>query len=155
MARPPINGKSDRLFRLQLDAALDYIEANGGSGGGSPSWSSITGKPSTFPPESHTHAQSEITGLTTALAGIPAKGTATITVANNALEHSQTVTATGVVPADVVVLSVAPHLDSDENDAELLDIMTLSAAPGTDQITVTIAFATRTAGAIKLNWMAA
>lgn len=69
MARPPINGKSDRLFRLQLDAALDYIEANGGSGGGSPSWSSITGKPSTFPPEAHTHPIANVTGLQTALDG--------------------------------------------------------------------------------------
>lgn len=32
-------------------------------------WADITGKPSTFPPSSHTHPQSEITGLEAALAG--------------------------------------------------------------------------------------
>lgn len=34
-----------------------------------PTWSSITGKPTTFSPSSHTHAQSDITGLATALVG--------------------------------------------------------------------------------------
>ena len=34
-----------------------------GGGGGSTAWNDITGKPDTFPPSSHTHAQSEIDGL--------------------------------------------------------------------------------------------
>ncbi len=166
MARPPITGKSERLFREQLNAALDYVEGLGGGGGGGPSaWGSITGTLSSQTDlqtalngkanASHTHAQSEITGLTTALAGIPAKGTATVTVANKALSHSETVTATGVVPADVVIVAIAPHLDSDENDAEMLDLMAMSAVAGTDQNTVTMAFAVPVAGAIKINWMAA
>jgi hypothetical protein len=33
--------------------------------GGSVSWASITGKPSTFPPSAHTHTSSDITDLTT------------------------------------------------------------------------------------------
>lgn len=37
-------------------------------GGGVPSWNDITGKPTTFPPSSHTHVTSEVTGLDTALA---------------------------------------------------------------------------------------
>lgn len=43
----------------------------GGSGGGSVSvtWSDVTGKPTTFTPSAHTHAMSDITGLTTALSG--------------------------------------------------------------------------------------
>jgi hypothetical protein len=82
-------------------------------------------------------------------------GQATVTVPNNRLEWSQTVTATGVTGTDVIFLSVAPHDDADENDAELLDIAAMSAAPGTNQITVELAFTTRTAGPIKLNWMAA
>lgn len=70
MARPPITAKSDRLFRKQIDAALDYVEANaGGGGGGSSAWADITGKPSTFTPSSHSHAISDTTGLTTALSG--------------------------------------------------------------------------------------
>lgn len=82
-------------------------------------------------------------------------GQATVTVPNNSLEWSQTVTATGVTGTDVIFLSVAPHDDADENDAELLDIAAMSAAPGTNQITVELAFTTRTAGPIKINWMAA
>lgn len=37
--------------------------------GGSSAWSEITGKPATFPPEAHTHATSEVTGLDAALSG--------------------------------------------------------------------------------------
>ncbi len=166
MARPPITAKGEQLFRKQLDAALDYVEGlGGGGGGGSSSWGSITGTLSSQTDlqtalngkanTSHTHAQSEITGLTTALAGIPAKGVATVTVPNNRLEWVETVTATGVVPADVVVPTIGAHVDADENDAEMLDVMALSATAGTDQITVTMAFATPTAGPIKISWMAA
>lgn len=41
----------------------------GEPGSGSSAWEDITDKPSTFQPSSHTHAQSEVTGLETALAG--------------------------------------------------------------------------------------
>lgn len=46
---------------------------NPSGGGGSPSWSSVTGKPSTFPPETP-QAISHITGLQTALDGKQAAG---------------------------------------------------------------------------------
>ena len=118
-------------------------------GGGSPSWASITGKPSTFPPEAHSHVPADIVGLVS-----PIAGTATITVANNSLSHVETVAASGVTASQRVIASIAPHLDSDENDAEMLDVLALSAAAGTGQITVDIAFATMTAGQIKINWVA-
>lgn len=156
MARPPVNAKGRRRFLRQLDEALDFVEASGGGGGGgSTSWASITGKPSTFPPETHAHVISDVTGLSGELANIPVRGTFTVTVPNNRFEWAETVAASGVVPADVVLLSVAAHLDSDENDAEMLDITAMSGAAGTNQVTVTLAFATPTAGPIKLNWMAA
>lgn len=44
-------------------------ETIGGGGGGPVAWASITGKPATFPPSSHTNAMEDITGLMTALAG--------------------------------------------------------------------------------------
>lgn len=69
MARPPITAKGEGLFRRQLDAALDYIEESSGGGGGTPDWADITGKPSTFPPSTHSHAISDVTGLQTALDG--------------------------------------------------------------------------------------
>lgn len=70
MARPPITAWAGTLFQRQLNRALDHIEENsGGGGGGSSAWDDITGKPSTFPPSSHTHAISDTTGLQTALDG--------------------------------------------------------------------------------------
>lgn len=39
------------------------------TGGGSVAWADITGKPSQFPPETHTHGISDVTGLQTALDG--------------------------------------------------------------------------------------
>lgn len=38
------------------DVAKTITLASSGSGGGSPAWADITGKPSTFPPDSHTHS---------------------------------------------------------------------------------------------------
>lgn len=82
------------------------------------------------------------------------KGTATVTVPANSLSHTETVAATGVTASNVAMICVAPHLDSDENDAELLDIGAISAAPGTDTLTIDLAFLTPTQGPIKLNWSA-
>lgn len=48
------------------------IPVSGGSG--SVAWADITGKPSTFPPEAHTHAITDVTGLQTALDGKQAIG---------------------------------------------------------------------------------
>lgn len=58
---------------------LDFVE--GGEGGGPVSWTAVTEKPSTFPPSSHTHVQSEITGLTASLSG-KAATSHTHTIAN-------------------------------------------------------------------------
>lgn len=82
-------------------------------------------------------------------------GLATVTVPNNRLEHSETVTATGVTGSSRIFLTVAPHDDADENHEQFLDILGMAAVPGTNQITINMAFATPTAGPIKLNWMAA
>lgn len=94
--------------------------------------------------------------LTIAAAGatIPS-GEAVVTVPNNSLEWSETVTATGVTGSSRIFLTVAPHADSDENDAEMMDLVAMSAAPGTGQITLEMAFSAPMAGPIKLNWMAA
>lgn len=81
-------------------------------------------------------------------------GSATITVADNAIEDTQTVTATGVTSSNVVSVWLAPHTDDDENSPELLDIAALQATPGTDQLTITAAFLTPTSGPIKLQWSA-
>lgn len=45
------------------------LSATGGGTADSVDWANVQDKPSTFPPSSHTHAQSEITGLADALDG--------------------------------------------------------------------------------------
>lgn len=167
MAYPPITVWAGNLFQRQLTRALTYIEDNsGGGGGGSATNLGYTAATRVLTSSTGTDVTLPLAGSDpglmaaadkTKLDALPTlvKGVATVTVPNRAVEWRETVTATGVVPADVVTLSVAPHLDADENDAEMLDIMAASALAGTDQITVTLAFATPTSGAIKLNWMAA
>lgn len=57
---------ADRLTRIaqELRYLVETTGVGGGGGGGAPaSWSTLGGKPSTFPPSAHSHAQSEITGL--------------------------------------------------------------------------------------------
>jgi hypothetical protein len=79
---------------------------------------------------------------------------ATVTVPVAAFQHSETVAAVGVTPASVVLVSLAPALDADANDPELLDCVSLWATPGTDTITFGLTFAVPTVGPIKLNWSA-
>lgn len=99
MARPPVTAKNEALFKVQLNAALDYIEGLSGGGGvadgdkgditvsGSGSvwtidsnavtdakiaevaWGKLTGVPSTFTPATHSHVVSDTTGLQSALDG--------------------------------------------------------------------------------------
>ena len=77
-----------------------------------------------------------------------------MTVPYGDLSHVQTVSAIGVTAASRVFLAVAPHSDADENSPELLDLLSISGAAGTDQITITLTFATPTGGPIKLYWRA-
>ncbi len=87
-------------------------------------------------------------------AGVPTSGSTVVTVTGNQVSWEQTVTATGVTPVNGIILSVAHHLDEDENSAEMLDVSAMSASAGTDQITVLMSFSTPTTGPIKLNWIA-
>jgi hypothetical protein len=52
--------------RVQFGSG-DAIGGGGGGGGGSVAWVDVTGKPSTFPPSTHSHAIGDVTGLQTAL----------------------------------------------------------------------------------------
>lgn len=81
-------------------------------------------------------------------------GTATVTLSAAAFQHSQTVAAVGVTPAKVILASLAPALDADDNDPELLDLVTVWGVPGTDQITFGLTFSAPTSGPVKLNWSA-
>ncbi|MDO9313399.1 MAG: hypothetical protein Q7T97_02500 [Burkholderiaceae bacterium] len=74
--------------------------------------------------------------------------------ATGRIEHSETVTFTGCLPANKLFVSVAPHADSDENSADMLGINAMSATAGTDQATVLLSFSEPTSGPIRLNLMA-
>jgi len=87
-------------------------------------------------------------GPSTALAG-----EAIITAANG-FEVNQTVAAVGMTATKKVIISSAGYLDSDENDAEMLDIADVSAFPGTDTLTFVASFSTLTNGPLKFNWSA-
>ncbi len=84
----------------------------------------------------------------------PFTGTGVLTVPDNALEASTVIAAPGVLPASIVTLSLAASLDADENSAELLDLVTLWAEAGSDQIILNATFSDPTSGAVKINWSA-
>jgi len=64
---PPSAG--DPTAFVTLAAFEQHVASgDGGSGGGSVDWSAILNKPTAFPPVTHTHLQSEVSGLSTALA---------------------------------------------------------------------------------------
>ena len=85
------------------------------------------------------------------------KGQIVVTVPSGAgrLEHTETVAAVGVNAEMTVLLSLGAHAATDENTAEMLDIGGMGAEAGADSITVTLSFDERTAGALRLNYMAA
>jgi hypothetical protein len=82
-------------------------------------------------------------------------GLVTITVPKpGRFEWAETVAATGVTASNRIVLSIGAHADSDENSAELLDVGAIEATAGTNQISITASFDTKTDGPIKLNYLA-
>lgn len=84
------------------------------------------------------------------------KGTATVAVpaGRGTTFHRETVAAPGVVPANLILLALAPHPDTAENHEEMLDVCSLSAVAGTNQITISIGFLSPTSGPVLVNWSA-
>ena len=81
-------------------------------------------------------------------------GTGVLAVVDNAFEASTVISAPGVTSGSVILVVLGAALDSDENSPELLDLVTLWGAGGTDQITVGATFDTPTSGSININWSA-
>ena len=81
-------------------------------------------------------------------------GLATVTVPTNSYFHQESVALTGCTASMRIVCSLAPHSDADVNDEEMLSVVALSASPGTDTATVSIAFSEPTTGPVKINLMA-
>ena len=70
------------------------------------------------------------------------------------LEYWADVAFTGVTAGKMILCSVAPHEDEDENDIEFLSLSAMSARAGNAIATVKLAFSELTSGPIKLNLMA-
>jgi hypothetical protein len=79
------------------------------------------------------------------------KTTATINVPHLSFEHEQTVTFTGCTPTTAVVATVAPHLDTDENGPEGIDVIALVATPGTNNAFVKINFREQASGPVRIQ----
>lgn len=71
-----------------------------------------------------------------------------------AYERQATVAAPGVTPASAIEIVLAPSADDDENDPELLDLLTIAATPATDTFDAILTFGTLTSGPIKIRWRA-
>ena len=67
-------------------------------------------------------------------------------------EWTETVAAAAVVATDRIGVFLAPADDADENDPEMLDLLTLVARPDNGTIKFTASFSERTSGPIKLLW---
>ena len=164
---------------LDIRARIAALEAAGGVS--TVDWVDVTGKPATFAPAPHTHAQSDVTGLVAALAEkqgalvsgstiktlngesllgpgdvVIAGGGATVSSATiimaRGFEVYATVTDATIAPGDLVMISIAPGTDDDENTADMLDLVTISATAGTGQFAACLTFAVITSGPIKINY---
>ena len=90
----------------------------------------------------------------TDIAGITLGGAGTITLPSSCREWRETFAAIGLTAASRVQVWLAPEDDLLENSPELLDIVSLTATPGIDTLTVLITFSERTSGPINLLWSA-
>lgn len=69
-----ISGVSNEKWMTPLRTAEAIAALGGGSGGTAVNWTTLTGKPTSFPPSSHTHPISEVSGLQSALNSKQAAG---------------------------------------------------------------------------------
>jgi hypothetical protein len=68
---PSADGTSGQVLTTDGSGALSWVTPSGGGGGGSVDWTAITGRPSTFPPSTHTHDGSSITSGTLGGVSVP------------------------------------------------------------------------------------
>lgn len=102
-------------------------------------------------------ASAALAAVASALSGkqnVILAGEAIVTPNRKVFDWRETVAAPGVTAGNRITVNLGSHLDTDENDPELLDIRALGAVAGTDTITFILAFAIPARGPIKLNWSA-
>lgn len=96
----------------------------GGGGGGATTWAEIDGKPTVFPPSAHAHVQTDVTGLTAALAGkaatVHGHAQGDVTGLVSALAAKADLVG-GVVPtAQIPAIAVTEYLGDSANQAAML-----------------------------------
>lgn len=67
-------------------------------------------------------------------------------------EWKESVPAAGIVANNNILAALAPALDTDQNDPEMLDVLSLSATAGVNQITFNLSFGDETSGPVNLLW---
>src|SRR5574343_833693 len=138
-----------------VDRSIRALLAGGG-GGGVTDHGALTGLGDDDHPQYHTDARGDarysLLGHThpySPIAHVHTPSAQTLTMASAAYELSQTVAVVGVTAASRITTWLAPANDSDENDPEMLDLVTTWATPGTDAITFGMTFDTLTSGNVK------
>ena len=69
-------------------------------------------------------------------------------------EHEEVLAAVGVTAGMQVMLALAPHADTDENNCQAINLRGMAGEAGTDTITVRLSFGSPTSGPIRINYMA-
>jgi hypothetical protein len=151
--RSLIDGKQSNLVS---GSTIKTINGNDvlGSGdlevGGSSEWGGISGTLS-----SQTDLQNALDAKQDSADSIQIKS-ATVTVPRTnggRYEHSETMADADVTGSSVLSAYLAPHLNSDENSADMLSLQALTATAGDGTVTFNLAFNRKEAGPIKLNYL--
>ena len=132
---------------------MDFFASLGGGGGGGPvTWAMVVGKPPTFPPATHGHTISDVTGLVAALA----------TAADNAIPLTQKGAPGGVPILDAegkVPTTQLPPIGGTLNPADLISTNTGNLlTQGTDELLLVVAsplmwgINTRPTTGSRINW---
>jgi hypothetical protein len=116
----------------KLRKVLTNLDSTGGSVG-SVDWIDVTGKPATFPPETHSHTTSNITGLDTALAGKQPLATV-LTNTTAAFTTAQETKLAGIATGAEV--NVNADWNAVSGDAQILNKPTISGSNTGDQTSI-------------------
>ena len=81
------------------------------------------------------------------------KGSAVLTVPANSWDHTETIAVTGAAAGMVGMVSLAQHLDTDENGEEFLSVVAQRATAQTNALNVLLVFAEPTGGPVRINYM--
>ena len=86
--------------------------------------------------------------------GTSASGTATITLPGGAgvLEWTEQLAAAAVAAGNTLLCQLAPGSDADENTADMIDLVSLSAVAGAGTIEITITLSSPLSGPVLIYW---